>query len=224
MEDNLVDIVGNVESWELCNALCSENSDCNVFTYLGEENHFRRTCFLFSECEVFTEDCLGCTSGADACDVCKFENTMPDGSCAVTCDAGWEAFDDHCYLLMKNNENHYDDINVCRNECTALEGNLTSIHSKEENDFVFNLIEPNSESSYYGLTWLGASCIRSVCKWDDGTPWDFENWKPGFPINYNTYCVFLGDDNGTGLELDEWSNGVCNFSSEFDCVCKKIIK
>ena len=41
MEDNLVDIVGNVESWELCNALCSENSDCNVFTYLGEENHFR---------------------------------------------------------------------------------------------------------------------------------------------------------------------------------------
>ena len=32
--------------------------------------------------KVFTEDCLGCTSGADACDVCKFENTMPDGSCA----------------------------------------------------------------------------------------------------------------------------------------------
>ena len=66
-----------------------------------------------------------------------------------------------------------------RNECTALEGNLTSIHSKEENDFVFNLLEPNSESSYYGLTWLGASCVRSVCKWDDGTPWDFESWKPG---------------------------------------------
>ena len=41
MEDNLVEIVGNVESVELCETLCSENSDCNVYTYLGEENHFR---------------------------------------------------------------------------------------------------------------------------------------------------------------------------------------
>ena len=41
LEDNLVEIVGNVESVELCETLCSENSDCNVYTYLGEENHFR---------------------------------------------------------------------------------------------------------------------------------------------------------------------------------------
>ena len=41
LEDNLVEIVGNVESVELCENLCSENSDCNVYTYLGEENHFR---------------------------------------------------------------------------------------------------------------------------------------------------------------------------------------
>lgn len=41
LDDNLVEIVGNVESIEICERLCSENSACNIFTYLGEENHFR---------------------------------------------------------------------------------------------------------------------------------------------------------------------------------------
>ena len=35
----------------------------------------------YSNGKVFTNDCEGCTSGADKCDVCKFENTLPDGSC-----------------------------------------------------------------------------------------------------------------------------------------------
>ena len=44
----------------------------------------------------------------------------------------------------------------------------------------------------------------------------------GFPNNFSwTNCIFLGDDNGSGLDLDEWSNGVCDYSSDFDCVCKK---
>ena len=68
-----------------------------------------------------------------------------------------------------------------RSECSSLGGSLGSIHSKEENDFVFNLIflnvQPNGE--FYGMAWLGASCVQETYQWDDGTPWDYENWNQG---------------------------------------------
>jgi len=217
LEDNLVEIVGNVESVKMCEKLCAENSSCNIFTYLGEENHFRHTCFLFSSCEVFTDDCEGCTSGADKCDVCKFENTLPDGSCKGPCDADWAEFDNHCYLYMNNSGSRYDDIDVCRSECSSLGGSLGSIHSTEENDFVFNLIQPHSEDGDYGTMWLGASCVHdNVFEWEDGTPWDYENWKQGDPDNCG--CVFLGY---THYDADKWTDGVCQYSRpEFDCICK----
>merc|ERR1711971_623787 len=40
LEENIINIVTNVESVEECSRHCSENSLCEVFTYLGEENHF----------------------------------------------------------------------------------------------------------------------------------------------------------------------------------------
>jgi len=224
LEDNLVEIIGNVESIEMCKNHCTENSACNVFTYLGEENHFRHTCFLFSSCEVFTNDCEGCTSGADECNVCKFENTLPDGSCKGACEGDWKLFGDHCYLYMNNSGSRYDDIEVCRSECSSLGGSLASIHNKEENDFVFNLIEPHDDDSYYGLTWLGASCVQGAYKWDDGTSWDYENWNSGQPDNCghkaDRHCVFLGYDDHGRLP-DKWDDGVCSYSRIiFDCICK----
>ena len=71
----------------------------------------------------------------------------------------------------------YTLVVLFRRECISLGGTLASLHSKEENDFVFNLIEPNSESD--GLTWLGANCTNSVCKWDDLSSWNYEYWNKG---------------------------------------------
>ena len=63
-----------------------------------------------------------------------------------------------------------------RSECSSLGGSLASIHNKEENDFVFNMIEPHDNDD----TWLGASCVQGAYKWDDGTSWDYENWNSGY--------------------------------------------
>ena len=68
---------------------------------------------------------------------------------------------------------------LCRSECSSLFGSLGSIHSKDENDFVFNLIIPHANDVYYGLMWLGATCVQGTYTWDDGTVWDYENWNPG---------------------------------------------
>ena len=70
--------------------------------------------------------------------------------------------------------------NLHRSECSSLGGSLGSIHNKEENDFVFNLIEPHDNDGYYGRTWLGATCVQGAYKWDDGSVWDYENWNTGY--------------------------------------------
>jgi len=221
LEENLVEIISNVESIEMCASHCAENSACSIFTYLGEENHFRHTCFLFTSCEVFTNDCEGCTSGADKCDVCKFENTLPDGSCKGSCEADWAVFDDHCYLYMNNSGSRYDDIEVCRSECSSLGGSLASIHNREENDFVFNLIIPHADDGYYGRTWLGANSADGTYEWDDGTALDYENWNQDEPNSPSGSCVFLGFD-ASGRAADKWTDGACiYFSAIFDCICKK---
>ena len=67
-----------------------------------------------------------------------------------------------------------------RRECSSLGGSLASIHNKEENDFVFNLIQPHPDEQYYGMMLLGASCVQGSYKWDDGTPWEYENWNSGY--------------------------------------------
>ena len=43
----------------------------------------RHTCLLYSGCEVFTTDCEDCTTGKLECDICTFENMLPDGSCGM---------------------------------------------------------------------------------------------------------------------------------------------
>ena len=94
--ENFIDVEGRVDSEGDCYDICNKTDGCNVFTYLGEGNHlrnysasrsdiknftFRHTCYLFNSCDIFTNDCIGCTSGVLECTICDFGHTMADGSC-----------------------------------------------------------------------------------------------------------------------------------------------
>ena len=87
-------------------------------------------CFLFSSCEVFTDTCVDCASGVLQCDVCHFQDTMPDGSCSacellvsfgvydyenICTDACLvdctDRFEDSCYLVLNNTEQHDNAVN-----------------------------------------------------------------------------------------------------------------
>ena len=58
-------------------------------------------------------------------------------------------------------------------------GDLSSVHSKEENQFIVDILgsEPNP-------TWIGGSVVEVEGDffWLDGSAWDFENWDEGKPI------------------------------------------
>ena len=81
-----------------------------------------------------------------------------------------------------------NDNDLLRSECWSLGGSLGSIHSQEESDFVFNLIQPHSGGDsggdpFYGIMFLGASRGNGGnYEWDDGTPWDYQNWNSGITL------------------------------------------
>lgn len=108
---------------------------------------------------------------------------------------------------MNNSGARYDDIEVCRcvklcdfqvlnyllhirSECSSLGGSLASIHNREENDFVFNLIIPHADDGYYGRMWLGGNTADGTYEWDDGTAWDYENWNQGY-LYFKTFFLNL---------------------------------
>ncbi|MBN3290152.1 LADD protein, partial [Polypterus senegalus] len=75
--------------------------------------------------------------------------------------------------------------------CVSLGGNLASVHSSGDNQFITSLIKRSD--SHEPASWLGGSnCVRtSSWLWTDGSQWDFTNWNPGEPNNAhgNEHCL-----------------------------------
>ncbi|MBN3292761.1 LADD protein, partial [Polypterus senegalus] len=81
--------------------------------------------------------------------------------------------------------------------CVSLGGNLASVHSSSDNQFITSLIR--SRDSHNPTSWLGGSNseLTSSWLWTDGSDWDFANWNPGEPNNVGgtEHCLhtnFLG--------------------------------
>ena len=85
-------------------------------------------CFLFSSCNLFVDNCVDCVSGVLQCNVCHFQDTLPDGSC-IACKRFWDRntfdlcasvdcknrFEDSCYLILNTTEQHNNAVNRWNN-------------------------------------------------------------------------------------------------------------
>ena len=95
---------------------------------------------------------------------------------------------------MDNSGLQYFDKSVCEKECQLAGGNLTSIHSPEENDFLASILRSSKsnfgeQTTMIGNTTLyfsklsiytaGAELLGNALMWTDGTAWDFSNWHEG---------------------------------------------
>ena len=58
----------------------------------------------------------------------------------MECDDGWTQFGEFCYKLMDGDHNHYHSMKDCVNDCHLYGGELASIHSQEENNFIYTLL------------------------------------------------------------------------------------
>jgi hypothetical protein len=87
------------------------------------------------------------------------------------------------------------------------EGNLASVSNAFLNGFLQGLYDGWS-SSY---VWLGGSESNNVWTWMDGTPFQYNNWPRGQPVNGSGLCL------ATSVETGLWYAQSCYTSNPYIC-------
>ncbi|XP_078268098.1 lectin-like [Rhinoraja longicauda] len=131
--------------------------------------------------------------------------------CTITCRSGWTGYNFTCMQFINEEINWIQAEVYCQNLVHG--GHLASIHSKENNDFVLQLIQ--KESSPYQRVWIGSSDNHQDGNmfWTDGSRWDYQNWLAGKPL-VGLYCNTMALIQDSGF----WSDEECNIS-KYPFIC-----
>ena len=121
---------------------------------------------------------------------------------------GWQGFNKYCYKLTQDLKTW----NNAMTDCVAIGSNLVTIHSEEEQDFVWSIIPVNVD------IWMGGNDIATEGDWvwEDGKPWGvYTKWHPGEPndANYAEDCLTMYQAHGMWNDLD------CDW--QLSSICKK---
>ncbi|XP_061837872.2 C-type mannose receptor 2 isoform X1 [Nerophis lumbriciformis] len=125
------------------------------------------------------------------------------------CDVGWQAFQAGCYKMTAEKS----DWEAALKTCQKLEGNLASIHTLPELEFILRNIKKDTEQLWIGLH---DTAMQMDFQWSDHTPVIFTHWHPFEPNNFrNTQedCVSMWGVSG------RWDDSPCNIT--LPAICKK---
>uniref|UniRef100_A0ACB8ETC2 C-type mannose receptor 2 n=1 Tax=Sphaerodactylus townsendi TaxID=933632 RepID=A0ACB8ETC2_9SAUR len=95
----------------------------------------------------------------------------------VDCDPSWQPFQSDCYRLTSEKKTWLD----AKKTCLWSEGDLVSIHTVPELEFVTKQIKQDVEELWIGLNDLR---LQMNFEWSDGTPVQFTFWHPFEPNNF----------------------------------------
>lgn len=93
----------------------------------------------------------------------------------------------------------------CRDAARARGGELVTIRSRAENDWLSSNVIPLVSNT----VWLGYEREGQVWRWSSGEPATFTNWLPGEPNNHfgNDNCVQTGR---ASLYAGRWNDNLCD--------------
>ncbi|KAM3596537.1 uncharacterized protein V6R79_016227 [Siganus canaliculatus] len=131
---------------------------------------------------------------------------LQNGSCPLF----WFGFNGRCYSYVSTRMTWAEaELN-----CVSQGGNLVSIHSLAEENFVKKLIKNFDNAQSW--TWIGLSDVHKEGKWmwSDGCAVNFQFWSRGQPDNHGKkeHCVHVNFD-----KLRKWNDHQC--FQTFPSVC-----
>ncbi|XP_033980587.1 alpha-N-acetylgalactosamine-specific lectin-like [Trematomus bernacchii] len=129
-----------------------------------------------------------------------------------SCPMFWTLFNCRCYKYISTDFTWADaELN-----CVSLGGNLVSIRSQEEENFVKTLIKSFDPAE--GYTWNGLNDIPKEGRWmwSDGSAVNFVSWSSGQPDNkVNEDC---GHTNYGSVK--KWNDRPCSDTSPSVCASR----
>jgi len=119
----------------------------------------------------------------------------------------WQSFRGSLYLRGAKFINFQQAVSFCKSKGSVL----TSIHSKEENNFVLQVAAQHS-------CWIGLTdeALEGTWKWLDGSAYTYGNWWSGRP-RHNHGANYARFDGGNGLWIDTTS------TEQRPALCKKTL-
>merc|ERR1712112_79805 len=155
--------------------------------------------------------------------ICVYHDTF-----IVISSMSFTSFSNYCIKMLDNNGLQYNDREVCSLECATEGGSLASIHSEEENYFIFGLLNSACPSGSCGgnyppfrKTWIGSQPDSLHYQWMDGTPVRYSWWNSGEPSTCPAKgCVYIGGFSTGPMFVD---SDCISQEIRYDCACKKRI-
>ena len=122
------------------------------------------------------------------------------------CRSGWVHWNGNCY---KQNEDLLT-WKDAEKKCVEFGGHLASVHSDQENNFIFLTSEK-------AVTWIGGNDLAKEDSWiwSDGSSWSYSNWQKGQPDNARgggQNCLNIG------FNAEKWDDEFC--TRRFRSICK----
>ncbi|XP_071940909.1 macrophage mannose receptor 1-like [Antedon mediterranea] len=141
---------------------------------------------------------------------------LPTGAFDTRCGIDWvyDSASGKCYLLRPSD---YKDWAGARDQCLIEGGDLVSITSYEEENFLISLLRGVTEPTM----WIGANDLTTEggWEWTDKEPFVYFNWKSGEPNNDGP---FSGGENCGELIVNQgvWNDHKCE-KNFIGYICKK---
>nr|XP_020506487.1 macrophage mannose receptor 1-like [Labrus bergylta] len=151
--------------------------------------------------------------------ICKHVNSNPVPRCDLN--NGWRQYGSNCYKLNADTRKSWSDA---RHDCVQNGGDLVSITSAAEEQYITGELDPSRFDLWIGLSTL--KCNKIGCQveagntqwaWSDATAVGFLNWgtdEPTLDAQVGSCSAIIKDASD---EFGKWRSHVCRYERPYMC-------